>query len=260
MADLNLQVRYISQHWQAPASEKDFVYKTAPRKIPLESSALVLVDVWNDIWVVSHGERERQITKEKIVPLSHAFRAAGGLVVHGPSNQVAEKYPAFLTKLSDQEIWGNPQPKHNWPPRDFINKTGPYAQRMRPEQANPNKRFNDIIENWRIAPEMEPQEGDVVIRTGEELHTILEKRRILWLFYAGFATNVCMLNRDYAMKAMANRGFEIILIRDATTGIEAAHTVDSLRQTEASISIAEFNIGYSVTTAEMLEAIGKARS
>lgn len=258
MQHLHLQPRYIASPARAPISEKEFVYKTASRSIPPVAAALILVDVWNDLYVAEFVGRARQIISENIVPLARAFRSAGSLVVHAPSNRVAEKYPTFLQAMSDQETWGNPQPKHYWPPKEFIDKTGPYAYRVPPEQASPNKRFDEIIEQWRIAPEMEPQQGDVVVRTGEELHHILERRRILWLFYAGFAANVCMLNRDYGMKAMSGRGFEIILIRDATTGIEAAHTCESLRQTEAAITIAESKIGFSVSTAELIDAFNNA--
>ena len=201
-----------------------------------------------------------KIIVEKIVPLSNAFRSAGSLIVHAPSYQVALKYPDFLPKMTDQEIWGNLQPKHQWPPKEFMSCSGQFSSRMRPEQSSPNKKFNDIIENWAIAPEMEPQKGDVVIRTGEELHHLLEQRKILYLFYVGFATNICMLNRDYGMKLMSKRGFEIILARDATTGVEYAHTLATLGQTAAAITTEESNIGYSITTSELLEAFEKAKA
>lgn len=260
MKDLNLQARYISIPSQAPVSEKQMVYKTAARQIPIAQTAIVLVDVWNDLYDADFMVRAQKIIEEKIVPLSKAFREAGSLIVHAPSYQVAIKYPEFLTDLTDIEIWGNPQPKHPWPPKEFIQKSGPFCSRVRPEQASPNKYFNDIIENWVIAKEMVPQKGDVVIRTGEELHHILERRKILYLFYVGFATNICMLNRDYGMKAMSKRGFEIILARDATTGVEYAHTQEILSQTAAAITIEESNIGYSVTTAELLDAFQKAKA
>jgi nicotinamidase-related amidase len=230
------------------------------RRFTLGSAALVLVDVWYDLYVFEFVERARRITTEKIAPLARAFRAAKAAVIHAPSPQVAAKYPAFLADMSEQAIRGNPQPAHDWPPPQFIAKTGPYAGLARPEHQSPTKRFNDIIENWRIAPQVEPQAGDLVIRTGEELHRLLAQRRILWLFYAGFAANICMLNRDYGMKAMAARGFEIILIRDATTGIEAAHTSATMGQTQAAITTAETHIGYSIPSAQLLAAFNMARS
>lgn len=260
MKNISLNLRYITVPAEAPVYEKQMVYATIPRHIPPEQAAIVMVDVWNDLFDADFMVRAQKIIETKIAPLSQAFRSVGSLVVHAPSNRVALKYPDFLPKLSDVEIWGNPQPKHNWPPKDFLEKKGPYCTHAKPESATTSKSHEDIINNWAIAKEVIPQSGDIVIRTGEELHHILEKRKILYLFYVGFASNICMLNRDYGMKHMSKRGFEIILARDATTGVEYAHTTETLSQTSGAITMTESNIGFSVTTQEILDAIKKVKA
>ncbi|RKY61026.1 MAG: hypothetical protein DRP95_03430 [Candidatus Latescibacterota bacterium] len=73
-----------------------------------------------------------------------------------------------------------------------------------------------------------PAEGEPVVHTGEQLHRLLSERRVLHLFYAGFAANWCLLYRDYGVLAMHGRGYDIILVRDATAGVEFHDTVNQL--------------------------------
>src|SRR5256885_16927364 len=82
-----------------------------------------------------------------------------------------------------------------------------------------------------LAPAVKPLPGEPVIHTGAQMHTLLTERRILHLFYAGFATNWCVIGRDYGICAMNDRGYNSILVRDATTGIEFHDTVESLMAT-----------------------------
>jgi nicotinamidase-related amidase len=105
-----------------------------------------------------------------------------------------------------------------------------------------------------IAPAARPLPGEPVIHTGEEMHGILAERRILHLFYAGFATNWCVLYRDYGMLAMSNRGYNLVLIRDATTGIEFHDTLDSLTATEIQIREIETKYAWSTTTDAFIAA------
>ena len=60
--------------------------------------------------------------------------------------------------------------------------------------------FTLILKGWR-------SEKEFVVATGEPLHELARQLGIMHLIYAGFATNWCILNRDYGMWAMAQRGF-----------------------------------------------------
>ena len=67
-------------------------------------------------------------------------------------------------------------------------------------------------------PDVRPAGTDMVVTDGQELHDFCSQRQILFLFYLGFNTNTCILMRDYGTLEMGKRGYEIIVLRDCTTG------------------------------------------
>jgi hypothetical protein len=71
------------------------------------------------------------------------------------------------------------------------------------------------------------------------------------LFYAGFNTNACILVRDYGTLAMSQRGYEVILLRDCTTGMEARWTQPELDQTNGAILLLEMFGQYSLGSDEL---------
>ena len=100
-----------------------------------------------------------------------------------------------------------------------------------------------------------PLPGEAVIATGDELHRYCRQKGILFLFYVGFNTNACILLRDYGTIEMSNRGYEIILVRDCTTGMESFETADQLWQTRCAIQFLEMFGKYSITSDELIHAL-----
>lgn len=258
MKTLDLDVRYYHQIPQAYINESDNRHRTLRWSFPVDGVALVLVDVWSDHYVKSHLDRGREITLTRISPVLEAFRKVGALVVHAPSPDCAKKYPAWSRFAGDDEVKGRAGGgAEDWPPQDFRRKTGDFAKWARPMEER-NKRFDEIIANRRIIPEVEPQGDDHVIVTGDQLHRLLRHRKVLHLFYCGFAANMCVPFRDYGMRAMKARGYEIILIRDCTSAIEVADTVDDLAISRACVIDAELTIGYTVGSEDVVAACEKA--
>ena len=93
-----------------------------------------------------------------------------------------------------------------------------------------------------------------MVVNGEALHRLLERRGGLFLFYMGFAANMCVPFRDYGMRAMKDRGYEIILVEDCTTAIEVEDTADELALSRACKIDAALTIGYTVQSADLLAA------
>lgn len=100
-----------------------------------------------------------------------------------------------------------------------------------------------------------PAEGEPVVHTGEQLHRLLSERRVLHLFYAGFAANWCLLYRDYGVLAMHGRGYDIILVRDATAGVEFHDTVNQLSATGMAIREMEAKWAWSTTAEALIQAL-----
>ena len=92
-------------------------------------------------------------------------------------------------------------------------------------------------------------------QTGQQLHELLEERRILHLIFAGFATNWCVLGRDYGIRSMSRYGYNIVLLRDATTGVEFPDTYDNLFTTEIAIREVEQQYGFSASNADFFAAV-----
>ena len=257
MNTLDMDVRYYHLIPRAYTSEPENHPRTLQWQLPVENVALILVDVWADHYMKTHLDRGRDITLNNIKPVLEAFRRVGALVVHAPSPDCARRYPAWLRYAGDDEVKGRPStPGDDWPPPDFRRKTGDYAKWARPMEEK-NKLYEDIIANRSIIPEVAPQGDDHVIVTGDQLHRLLRHRKILHLFYCGFAANMCVPFRDYGMRAMKARGYEIILIRDCTSAIEVADTYDDLAISRIAVVDTELTIGYTVASADLVAACGK---
>lgn len=237
--------------------EKDFHLKTLCREFLVDQIALIQVDVWSDHYVGTHLQRGRDITLQRIIPVAQAFRDIGATVIHAPSPTCAKQYEAWTQFAGDYEVSGRPSPaRDDWPPADFRSQTGEYKNWARPKDPH-DQRFQDIIDNRSIIPEAKPKEGDHVILNGNQLHRLLKQKQILHLFYTGFAANMCVPFRDYGMRAMRDRGYNIILIHDCTTAIEISDTYDNLNLTRAAVIDTEISVGYTTSSSELIEACSK---
>ena len=63
-----------------------------------------------------------------------------------------------------------------------------------------------------------------------------------------------MLNRDYGIRAMYQRAYNIIILRDATTGIEYPDTLQNLMVTEIAIREVEQHFGFSASNEDFFKA------
>ncbi len=258
MKSIRLDVRYYHLTRKAYVKEEDFHLKILRHEYPVNRIALVLVDVWSDHFVSTHLERGRNITLERILPVADAFRSVGAAVIHAPSPDCAKRYASWTRFAGDEEVFGRPsQPRDDWPPAEFRSRTGEYEVFAQPKDPH-DQVFEEIIKNRRIIPEAEPRDGDDVIVSGAQLHRLLKHRGILHLFYAGFAANMCVPFRDYGMRALKDRGYDIILIRDCTSAIEVADTSENLDLSRAAVIDTEVNIGYTTSHGDVVAACRQA--
>ena len=150
----------------------------------------------------------------------------------------------------------------SWPPlAEFPcrrGKTGPYRQFARPAEPMEQARLKRV-KGISIHPDVRPLPGEAVIATGDELHRYCRQKGILFLFYVGFNTNACILLRDYGTIEMGKRGYEVVLVRDCTTGMESFETTDQLWQTRCAIQFLEMFGKYSITSDELIHAACRRR-
>lgn len=226
--------------------ETNTSYSHLDWKIPLAQTALVLVDVWQRHYLKDTEKRTEEIIDNKLVPLITACRKSGMEVIHTPSAPTAHAHPNWINLPINQ-----PRQLHaDWPPADFRSLNGPFAAYRRPTEPREKERQN--LPTLRIHPKVAPTTKEAVIATGDELHLYCKQKGILFLFFAGFNTNACVLRNDYATIKMSEKGYQVLLVRDCTTGMETRETQATMSQTLGAILHLEMFGQYSVTSDEMI--------
>jgi nicotinamidase-related amidase len=239
-------------------TEDNFHYAHLDWMFPLEQAALIALDCWSWHYSRQCHDRIDRITREHIRPLLEACRTHGLQVIHAPAGGVAEKSDGWVNLLEGVEKQGEYPDLPDWPPADFRNKSGDFASFARPRETH-EAVTDEHRENKRWYHQCAaPIAGEAVILNGEELHRLCAQRGIMHLFYVGFNTNACMVYRDYSIKDMIARGYHGILLRDATTGMELADTVDDMTCTRGQIASLEQFGAYTLKTNELITALRNA--
>ena len=253
MTTLDLTVRYFQDSTPAGVAcrEEHFRRREVSMPLPVAQTALVLVDIWNTHFIESWRDRAEQVTTAAIVPVLAAARQAGLTIVHAPSVRVAEQYPQVQRYRSASGT--APATPPEWPPESFRSRTGPYAVYRNPREQAPGRPLH-WADRLAMSPHIDVQDGEAVVATGAQFHALLQDHRILHLLYVGFATNWCVLGKDYGIRAMKDRGYNTILLRDATTGVEFPDTLDTLQATELAVREVEQQHGFSVSNRDFLTA------
>lgn len=251
-ANLRIRPRYHRWHVDPGVEwlETNTRYASLDWTIPLSQAALVLVDVWQRHYVKDTELRGEAIIRDKLVPMLAACRRAGMKIVHAPSPPVAKVHPNWLRLVGEAEM---KREYDDWPPRQFRNRSGPYQGYRRPSE--PREAERQKLPPLRIHTKAEPLAGEPVVATGEELHRYCKREGVLFLIFAGFNTNACILSRDYGTLKMSERGYEVILVRDCTTGMESPETQPTLGQTRGAILLLEMFGQYSVASDEIIAGL-----
>ncbi|MDR1734403.1 MAG: hypothetical protein LBR73_05950 [Oscillospiraceae bacterium] len=184
--------------------------KIAEENLPADKVAIVIVDMWQEHWSKGATLRAGSLAPQ-INSAANALRAAGGFVIHAPSDcmKFYADHPAYLRAKAVEsieppeliQILDIPQPIDS-------SDGGSDSQ----DKHKPNTcvwyRQNEIIE---INPER-----DYISDNGDTVYAILKQNGIARIIYMGVHTNMCILNRPFAIKAMLRRGMKPCLCRDLT--------------------------------------------
>lgn len=254
---LHVQPRYYS--WVAAPgvewTEKNTGYARLDWHLPLTQTALILLDVWEGMYLKDTAARNDHITRQVIVPLVAAARAGGMPVIHCPGQQYGKGHRNLL-RYGEHIDQPSPQANNDWPPADFRTRKGSYATYAKPSAPQSRRAELDAVRaRNRIHPAVEPAPGEPVILTGSELHEYCKRERLLFLFYAGFQTNACLFTRDYGAWEMHKRGYTVVVVRDAGTAMESFETADRFEQTRNAVLMLEMFEKYSVASQELRDAL-----
>ena len=262
MSILDLRVRYFqdSTPVDVPCREENFVHRHIRMPLSLSQTALVLVDVWNVHFIESWIERAERITRESVLPILDTVRQCEQngermTVVHAPSPPVAAQFEQLARHQKNPSVQ-SVSPSTNWPPAQFRQRSDEYQIFRGPRSQPPgiDIHWNKLASQLSISPQIEVKPEEEVIATGQQLHQLLAERQILHLIYVGFAINWCVLGRDYGIRAMAGRGYNIILLREATTGVEFPDTLDETFTTEIAVREVEQQYGFTASNQDFFQA------
>lgn len=253
VSQLRIRPRYHRWHVDPGVEwiETNTAYAQLDWTIPLSQTALVLVDVWDHHYLRDAEARAEKIIDERFSPLMASCRQAHMPIIHAPSPTHAIRHPNWVGASPDSNVSAK---RYDWPPAEFRNKSGPFTLYRRPTEAREGE-LTKLRANLKIHPKIQPLADEPVIATGEELHELCKQRGILFLFFAGFNTNACILVRDYGTLDMSRRGYEVILVRDCTTGMESRQSQPTLSQTNSAILFLEMFGQYTVTSEDICNGI-----
>ena len=255
---LHIKPRYYRWH-VAPGVdwvETNTSHATLDWKIPLQQAAIVLVDVWDHHYLKDTEARAETVITERLAPLLTACRTAKMPIIHAPSPPMAKQHPNWVRLVPENETV---RTQTAWPPAEFRNKSGVYQSYRRPKEPR-EVEIVQLSKERKLHPKIQPVADEPVVATGEELHRYCRQHGILFLLFAGFNTNACILVRDYGTLAMSDRGYEVILIRDCTTGMESRDTQPTLSQTCGAVLFLEMFGKYSITADEIILSLQGGQS
>ena len=170
-------------------------------------TAIIVVDVWDKHW--SWGANERcAVLAPRINAVVNAARQRGVQIIHAPSD-VVDFY-----KNDPARQWVLDLPRAD-PPQ-------PLEHADPPLPIDDSDHGSDTGEtSWHTAwsrqhPAIEIVSGDAISADGQEVYNILAEKGIRNLIFMGVHTNMCVLNRPFAIKRAVRWGFNVVLARDLT--------------------------------------------
>lgn len=245
--------------WQAVPTGDPVGHVTDIFDLDPSRTAFVSLHCWNvgcpggppvpqEYWVDMGSPRNHvvawQIICDEIVPALAAARRAGLPVMHVQTTIIGDKYPHLQPPMPDKVPLASPRR----PP--ISDHASVRANRVH------GKGFSDW-EGWQrldFAEPTRPLAGETVVVSTDQWDDHLRARGIDTLIYAGFATNLCILDAPGGMRLMCQLGYRCVILREATLAVEFPDTLESRRQTEATLRHIEGWVGYTASRADFTSA------
>jgi nicotinamidase-related amidase len=189
-----------------------------------------------------------RIMCEMIRPAMDAARECGLAVCHVQDTRIARRYPEWC---EEDEAAGESAIPTSEAPREAI----PGHRKAMLERAH----GVDYDERSGLAemdiPEIvAPEPEEPIVHQTAQFDRVLRERGIVNLIYAGFATDMCILNAPGGMGPMFGQGYRVILVRDATIGVEPPDFLEERIATRWGIRFHETHWGDTITTEEFIAA------
>ncbi len=226
--------------------EVDFI-----ESLPADETAFIVCDMWDKHWCKGAVQRVNEMVPQMAKVLK-AAQERGILVAHCPSSTLDfyENHPARLRALEASRV--DPEvekdiPSHPLPIDDSDGgcDTGQQVQ----------------YRAWsRQHAGLPISEYDIISDNGREVYSVFHEEGIKNVIFMGVHTNMCVLNRSFAIRQMSKWGMRCILVRDLTDTMydpdDPPHVPHS-KGTELVVEHIEKYWAPTVTSEGLLRAIGR---
>lgn len=199
------------RQWTLGKDERDHTIwqeQQIERHVPANKVAIIICDMWDNHWCRGAVEREAAL----IPPMNRALAAArdqGTHIIHAPSETMDfyVDHPARRRMLAIPLVT---------PPADLPHDTPPLPVDASDQGSDTGE--TTTYKAWgRQHPAVLIEEArDLISDNGREIYSYLQQQAIEQLLIMGVHTNMCVLNRSFAIKQMVRWGVNIALVRDLT--------------------------------------------
>jgi nicotinamidase-related amidase len=222
-------------------SEVHVDYPLAPSR-----SALIVCDMWDKHWCSGATGRVAELAK-RLEPVLEAARHHGIIIVHAPSDTMDyyANRPQRQRMLALSVFPPPPELHLTAPPLPIDDSDGGC------DTAGEKEHRAWTCEN----PGLKIESGDYISDNGREIYNLLRSRGIDTIFYTGVHTNMCILNRTFAIKQMTKWGIHCILLRDLTDAMYNPNSVPHVSHPQGTELVIEYIEKYWSPTALSAELV-----
>jgi nicotinamidase-related amidase len=242
---LTLRSRVQLFRGSADWSEAQIDYSFDPAK-----SAVIVCDMWDKHWCRGANARVAELAK-KLQPVLEFSRSKGMIIVHAPSDtmQFYANMPQRLRMLKLPSFAPPKEVQISAPALPIDDSDGGCDTAGDKE----HRVWTCEQSVLKIAPD------DYISDNGQEIYNLLRARGVQTIFYTGVHTNMCILNRSFAIKQMSRWGMHCILLRDLTDAMYGPQDAPHVSHQEGTELVVEYIEKYWSPTALSTD-LGRALS
>ena len=189
-----------------------FMPATITVAIDPAKTAVIVCDMWDDHWCKAASKRCGELAKAAD-PVLKACRDKGMTVIHAPSDcmDFYKDHPARKRMLAVKKLEKKDLPKEKELPNPPLPVDDSDGGCDDDKPAKQHKAWTR--QHAAIAID---DDKDYVSDNGVEAYSLMKEKGITTLFVMGVHTNMCVLNRSFAIKQMVKWGVHTYLVRDLT--------------------------------------------
>lgn len=189
-----------------------FVPVTVQTEFDPKKCAVIVCDMWDDHWCRSASKRCGELAKAA-APVLKACRDKGMTIIHAPSDcmDFYKDNPARKRMLAVKKLDKKDLPKEKELPNPPLPVDDSDGGCDDDKPAKQHKAWTR--QHAAIAID---DAKDYVSDNGVEVYSLMKEKGITALFVMGVHTNMCVLNRSFAIKQMVKWNVPTFLVRDLT--------------------------------------------